>query len=133
MSSSVGTLELTECSSCQLRYVPSDSPCPHCGSRERVAYSVPALGKVLVATELVNPSEGWTAPHRLALVEMSDSVRLLAIVDGVLPAPGAVVSVRKDGEVYRAHPEPTTPKPAERGEGESPRVGRSDASFEPPR
>ena len=133
MSESVGTLELTQCSSCRVRYVPSDGPCPHCGSREHAPYSVPALGKVLVATELVNPAEGWTAPHRLALVELSDSVRLLAIVEGTLPVPGAVVSVRSDGPVYRARPEPTAAQDAGRGEGESPRVGRSDASFEPPR
>ena len=133
MSAPVGNLELTQCSSCRVRYVPSDGPCPHCGSREHEPYSVTALGKVLVATELVNPAEGWTAPHRLALVEMSDSVRLLAIVDGSLPVPGAVVSVRKEGEVYRARPEPTASEGTGRGEGESPRVGRSDASFEPPR
>ena len=133
MSAPVNTLELTQCSSSRHRYVASDGPCPHCGSREHAPYSVPALGKVLVATELVNPAEGWTAPHRLALVEMSDSVRLLAIVDGSLPTTGAVVSVRKDGEVYRARPEPTVPEGTGRGEGESPRVGRSDASFEPPR
>ena len=109
MSSAVTTLDLVECSSCRVRYLPSDGPCPHCGGREHERYPVPALGTILVATELVNPAEGWTAPHRLALVEMADAVRLLAIVDGTLPAPGAIVSVRKDGEVYRARPEPTAP------------------------
>ena len=107
MSDAADTLELVVCSSCHVRYGPSDGPCPHCGAREHESYPVPALGKVLVATELVNPAEGWTAPHRLALVEMADSVRLLAIVDGTLPVPGAVVSIRKDGEIYRARPEPT--------------------------
>lgn len=133
MSSAVGTVELAECSSCHVRYAPSDGPCPHCGSREREPYTVPGIGEVLASTELINPAEGWAAPHRLALVEMSDSVRLLVIVEGTLPSSGAVVSVRKDGEVFRARPEPVSSESPGRGEGESPRAGRSGASFEPPR
>ncbi len=133
MSPSTGTLELVQCSSCHLRFVPTDGPCPHCGSEEREPYTVPALGRVLAAIELVNPAEGWSAPHRLALVELPDSVRLLAIVEDTLPTSGAVVAVRKDGEVYRARTEPNVPEDPGRGEGETPRAGRSDASFEPPR
>jgi hypothetical protein len=37
---------------------------------------------------------------------MVDTVRVLAIVDGGLPVPGDLVEVRRDGDVYRARPEP---------------------------
>ena len=128
------TIELARCSSCQGRFLPSDGPCPHCGSTSRETYSAPALGKVLAATELIHPASGWEAPHRLVLVELPESVRVLAIAEGSLPAVGAVVVIRQDGEVYRARGEPGSEPPGTgRGEGESPRVGTADASFEPPR
>ncbi len=134
MTPSAETLELYRCDNCQWRYAPTDSPCPHCGAPKRTPFEASALGRVAAATELVNPSEGWPAPHRLALVELSESVRLLAIMDERLPAVGSVVSVRKDGEIYRARTEPAPPPaPVGRGEGESPRAGASDPSFEPPR
>jgi hypothetical protein len=96
-------------------------------------YAAPALGRVLAATELVHPAAGWEPPHLLAFVELPDAVRLLAIVDGSLPAVGAVVAVRRDGEIYRARTEPEVPADPGRGEGESPRAGSPGASFEPPR
>lgn len=99
-------LELSRCETCRSRFLPTDGPCPRCGSVDVRAYSAPALGAVLASTELTTPAEGWPAPHRLALVELPESVRLLAIVDGSLPAPGTVVSVRRDGGVYRARAEP---------------------------
>jgi uncharacterized protein len=102
----IDTLELSRCDSCGARFLPTDGACPKCGSTEISAYASPALGTVLAATEVSAPAEGWHAPHRLALVELPESVRLLAIVDDVLPAPGTVVSVRHEGDVYRARPEP---------------------------
>jgi hypothetical protein len=122
--------EISRCDACQLRYLPTDGPCPKCGARKALALPVPALGTVLVATELLYPASGWTAPHRLALVEVAESVRLLAIVEGALPSSGDVVAVRKDGDVYRVRAEPSA---GGRGEGESPKAGPSAPSFEPPR
>ncbi len=127
------TIELARCSACQARFLPSDGPCPRCASRDVALYNAPALGRVLAATELVAPAEGWTSPHRLALVEVADAVRILAVVEGPLPANGSVVSVRPDGPVYRARTEPASDPAAERGEGESPRTGPAGSSFEPPR
>ena len=101
------TLELTRCASCHARFLPTDGPCPKCGSPDCAPYSASAVGRVLVATELHYPASGWHAPHRLALVEMTDAVRVLAIVDEVLPVPGDLVEVRRDGDVHRARPEPT--------------------------
>ncbi|HYB79528.1 MAG TPA: hypothetical protein VEG66_07215 [Thermoplasmata archaeon] len=103
----VAGLELARCEACHSRFLPSDGPCPKCGSRDCVAYSTSAVGRVLVATELQYPATGWTAPHPLILVELSDGVRVLAIGDGPLPAAGALVEVRHDHEVYRARPEPS--------------------------
>lgn len=100
-------LELTRCRSCHTRFLPGDGPCPKCGSTDCVTYSTSSVGKVLAATELHYPASGWHAPHRLALVEVADSVRVLAIVEGALPVPGALVEIRHDKDVYRAHPEPT--------------------------
>jgi len=133
MSEMVEGLELSRCGSCQAQFLPTDGPCPHCGSTVTHRFVGPALGTVLCATELVHPAVGWENPHRLAIVEVAESVRILAVVEGELPAPGSLVSVRRDGDLYRARPEPAGPTQAERGEGESPRVGGADTSFEPPR
>ena len=106
MSAPPDPLELSRCATCRTRFLPTDGACPRCGSTDVEGYSSPALGAVLAATELTSPAEGWTSPHRLALVELPESVRLIAIVEGPLPAPGTVVSVRKDAGVYRAQSEP---------------------------
>jgi len=100
-------IELVRCEACHSRFLPSDGPCPKCGSRNCVAYSTSAVGRVLVATELQYPATGWTAPHPLILVELSDGVRVLAIGEGPLPAVGALVEVRRDQELYRARAEPS--------------------------
>ena len=105
--SSGATIELVRCDACHTRFLPTDGPCPKCGSRQCVPYSTSAVGKVLVATELQYPSTGWTAPHPLVLVELADGVRVLAISEGLLPAAGALVEVRRDRDVYRARPEPS--------------------------
>jgi len=101
-----GTLELMRCRSCHARFLPGDGPCPKCGSADCVGYATSAVGKVMAATELHYPASGWHAPHRLALVEVADSVRLFAIVEGVLPVSGTLVEVRLDKDVYRAKAEP---------------------------
>jgi uncharacterized OB-fold protein len=127
-------LTLARCAACHARFLPTDGPCPRCGATDVAPYSSPPLGVVLAATEVTTPAEGWKPPHRLAIVEMPQSVRLLAIVDGPVPAAGDVVSVRRDGEVYRARTEPGSVTGAERGEGESPSSGGTrPGSFEPPR
>ena len=105
MSGSV-MVELVRCQSCHTRFLPTDGPCPKCGSLECVPYPASAVGKVLAATELHYPASGWHAPHRLALVELTDAVRVLAIVEGNLPVPGALVEVRRDGDVYKGRLEP---------------------------
>ena len=109
MSVPAETIELARCQVCPARFLPSDGPCPRCGSTESQLYLSPALGRVLAATELVHPAAGWEGPHRLALVELPEGVRLLAIVDGSLPSVDAVVAVRREGEVYRARGEPIDP------------------------
>ena len=105
--SAAPALELARCQACHTRFLPSDGPCPKCGSHDCVAYSTSPVGKVLAATELLYPATGWTAPHRLVLVELTDAVRLLAIGEGPLPVPGALVEVIRDHDVYRARPEPS--------------------------
>jgi len=100
-------LELSRCNSCHTRFLPTDGPCPKCGSVDCATYSASAVGKVLAATELHYPATGFHSPHRLLLVEVSDAVRILAIGEGSLPVPGALVEVRPEGEVYRARAEPT--------------------------
>jgi uncharacterized OB-fold protein len=99
-------IELSRCETCHARFLPTDGPCPRCGSTEVRSYPSPSIGTVLASTEMSNPPTGWTAPHRIALVELPESVRLIAIVGGPLPAAGSVVAVRLDGAVYRATSEP---------------------------
>jgi uncharacterized OB-fold protein len=123
-------LLLSRCESCSLRYLPREGPCPRCGAVRPAPLPVPPVGHVLAATELLSPAAGWPSPHRLALVEVAEAVRLLARVDGELPALGATVGVTKDGEAYRVV---IAGDAAGRGEGDSPRSGSVPASFEPPR
>ncbi|MCI4325615.1 MAG: hypothetical protein L3J81_05695 [Thermoplasmata archaeon] len=63
---------------------------------------IPPRAIVLAATELYAPAAGWTSPHRLAIAEGSESVRILAIVRGPLPALGGWVTVRTEGGLYYA-------------------------------
>ncbi len=94
-------LLVTRCPSCTLRYLPRAGPCPKCGSMEVAPLALPPEGRVLAATELASPAAGWPTPHRIALIELAESVRLLAIVDGPLPVTGSVVTVVRDGDAYR--------------------------------
>ncbi|MGI0070462.1 MAG: Zn-ribbon domain-containing OB-fold protein [Thermoplasmata archaeon] len=107
MTAASEALELSRCEACRARFLPRAGACPKCGSSDVLPYSSPSLGTVLAATELTAPAEGWTSPHRLALVELPEAVRLLAIVEGPMPALHTVVSVRRDGDVYRARTEPS--------------------------
>jgi uncharacterized OB-fold protein len=131
LTSSILTLVLTRCDACHTRYLPSDSPCPKCGSLETQPYPVPDVGRTVAVTELAAPAPGWIAPHRLALLEVADGVRVLAVVDGPLPQIGEALHVHLDGEVYRTRADPATVR--ERGEGESPKTRHAGPSFEPPR
>ncbi|MCI4352797.1 MAG: hypothetical protein L3K14_05345 [Thermoplasmata archaeon] len=56
---------------------------------------------MLAATELSAPATGWTSPHRLALVEIAEGIRLLAVVSRELPAVGDEVTIALEGSVYR--------------------------------
>ena len=95
-------LLVSRCPSCTLRYLPRPGPCPKCGARTAIPFAVPPFGTVLAATELARPATGWPSPHRLALIELAERVRVLALVDGEVPAVGEVVEVGRDGEAYRA-------------------------------
>ena len=98
---SAPALLVSRCPSCTLRYLPRSGPCPKCGSTEVAPLSLPPQGRVLAATELSSPAAGWPNPHRIALVELAEAVRLLAVVEGPLPETGSVVTVLRDGEAYR--------------------------------
>jgi uncharacterized OB-fold protein len=93
-------LRIVRCGHCHGRFLPRTGPCPRCGSTELTDAEIPGRAAVLAATELLAPAAGWDAPHRLAIVEASESVRILAIVRGPLPTVGAVVAVRRSGELY---------------------------------
>jgi uncharacterized OB-fold protein len=96
-----GTLVVSRCSACHNRFLPWPGPCPRCGSVEVYPESVPALGAVLAATELHATTARWKAPHRLVLVELNQSVRVLCTTEGPLPTFGAKVEVQREGEIYR--------------------------------
>ena len=72
-------------------------------------FGVPPVGIVLARTELLNPAAGWPSPHRLALVELAQAVRVLTLAEGPLPELGATVSVRRDGDMYRSSAAPPSP------------------------
>jgi len=95
------TLEMSRCESCHAGFLPRPGACPRCGSLEISGIALPPQGTVLAATELTAPATGWTSPHRLALVEIAEGIRLLAVVAGPLPAIGAAVTITSEGGLYR--------------------------------
>ncbi|MGC2289486.1 MAG: hypothetical protein WA688_06475 [Thermoplasmata archaeon] len=95
------TLEMSRCGSCHAEFLPRPGACPRCGSYQIDAISLPALGIVRAATELAAPARGWSAPHRLALVEIAEGIRLLCVASGPLPTVGDSVRIGRDGTVYR--------------------------------
>jgi uncharacterized OB-fold protein len=95
-------LEMNRCGSCHVGFLPRPGRCPRCGSSEIGPLEISPRGIVRAATELLTPATGWSAPHRLALVEVAEGIRLLAIVTGPLPALGSSVTVTLDGSAYRA-------------------------------
>ena len=103
MSAPAGApLDLARCVRCHGRFQTRSWPCPRCGANEIVENPVGPVGTVRAATAIESPAQGWPAPHRLALVEVAESVHVLAIVEGDLPALGTLVTVWRDGAVYRA-------------------------------
>ncbi|HZY91905.1 MAG TPA: zinc ribbon domain-containing protein [Thermoplasmata archaeon] len=95
------TLPLTRCTSCHALFLPRPGACPRCGSRNTVAAAGPAVGRVLVSVQVETPPPEFASPHRLALVELPDAVRVLAVVDGALPKTGSPAVVRVEGSQYR--------------------------------
>ncbi len=128
MTDGAWMIELARCGGCRAPFLPTDGPCPRCGSTDTHLYTASAHGTVLAATELVHPAAGWGSPHLLAFVELSGEVRLLAIVDGPLPGVGSVVTVRREGEVYHAHLDGPPPEGRGDGAGEEPRVDGSEGA-----
>ncbi len=126
--SATPTLPVSQCRGCHSRFLPRPGPCPRCGGTDLLATELSGVGTVLAAVELHNPAEGWSAPHRLALVEVSEEVRVLAIASEALPRIGSRVLVLVDGPRYRL-----SSGSGERGEGDLPAAGRSRPPFEPPR
>ena len=102
MSGAPAPIELAKCGTCHHRFAPADGVCPRCASSSVEPFSVPPVGVVLAATEVAYPSEGWPAPHRLALVELAESVRLLVVPEAPLPAVGDLVELRPGPGYYRA-------------------------------
>ena len=126
-----GALQLGKCGTCHARFVPTDGPCPRCGSPATEPYACPNVGTVLASTELEVPPPGWPVPHPLALVEVEDGVRLLVVPEPPLPAPGSLVELRADGPTYRARA--VGAEGEKRGEGDAPEAGATRPPFEPPR
>jgi hypothetical protein len=100
------SLAIARCEHCHGRFLPHPGPCPRCGSTDLVPGEIPPSAQVLAATELLAPAPGWPSPHRLAIVEGAESVRILAVVSGPLPALGSVVRVQRAGELYEIASDP---------------------------
>lgn len=96
------SLVVRRCRSCQATFAERSGPCPRCGSRDSEAHDIPPAAVVLAAVESLSPPAGFAAPLRLALVEAADAVRLLAMVDGELPAAGTTLVLRREDGRWRA-------------------------------
>jgi uncharacterized OB-fold protein len=123
MSATAPDLVVARCLSCHGRSLPRPGPCPRCGATDLQPEPIPPEGEVLAATELLAPSAGWPAPHRLALIVLAEEVRILAVVEGPLPAIGGRVRVRAAGDHFVAESGGANGAEPGRGEGESPGRG----------
>ena len=122
-------IRLAVCRNCARAFPPPAERCPVCGSVLALE-SREGSAQVVASTELLSPSEGWTSPHRLVLVELAGGGRLLAVAPGPLPAPGDPVRVveREEGLfVLEPAPEVRSLLRSKRGEGELP----PDGAFPP--
>ncbi len=99
-------LELSRCSDCQSLFLPRPGVCPRCGGHAVAVERVAPVGRVLVAVQLEYPPAGFPTPHRLALVELGESVRLLAVLPGAIPAVGNEVQLRREAGQLVAEPPP---------------------------
>ncbi len=100
------SLEVSRCADCHSLIAPRPGPCPRCGGPTLASERVPAVGRVLVAVQLERPPPGFPAPHRLVLVELIESLRILAVAPDSLPPVGSSVLVERQGERYVARPAP---------------------------
>ncbi len=91
-------LELRRCAQCHSLFLPRPGVCPRCGGADVSPAAVDPVGTVLVATQVEYPMTGFSSPHRLVLVELPESVRVLAMVVGELPSPGSTVQLRQEGD-----------------------------------
>jgi uncharacterized OB-fold protein len=107
MSAPRGLL-VSRCRHCHNRFLPRRGACPRCGSREVDPVEVPPQGVVLAATEVLVPASAAATPRRIALVEGADGLRLLAVVEGELPAIGTEVTVVREVDRYVAFPSSPT-------------------------
>jgi uncharacterized OB-fold protein len=101
MTPSAPDLEVVRCPSCHGTFSPPRTCCPRCGQRAVMAGRLPAQGIVIGATELSVPPAGWSAPHRLVLVELSEGMRVLATGPSPTPALGTLVHVVRSNAGYR--------------------------------
>ena len=105
MTSDVGTLDAVHCPACQGTFTRRPGLCPRCGQGALEPIRLPAEGVVLAATALEVPAAGWPSPHRIALVEAAQGLRLIGAVEGeVLPALGAKVLIRQEKGLFRIAP-----------------------------
>ncbi|HYK92641.1 MAG TPA: zinc ribbon domain-containing protein [Thermoplasmata archaeon] len=101
-------IRVQECGDCHGVFLPRPGSCPRCGSRKTVEARRPARGHVIAFTELAYPPPGFPSPHRLSLIELADSIRVLGTWEGPAISLGDEVVVRPTPTGYRA--EPARPK-----------------------
>ena len=89
-----------QCADCHSLFLPRPGSCPRCGSRATTPAAVPPEGEVLASVQVDSPPAGFPPPHRLAIVELSGSVRILGRVEGDLPTIGQRAVVRPEGAGY---------------------------------
>ena len=100
MEATSRTLDVLSCDHCHARFLPRPGACPRCGSSDIHVQEIPAISKVLAATELAVPRPGWPPAHRIALVEAVEGLRIIAEVRGPLPRSGDLLETLHEGERY---------------------------------
>lgn len=71
----------TQCRRCIETFFPARAICPRCRSDAMVDVTLGRTGRIAAITHVVRPPRHYAAPYRLAKVDLTEGVRIVAQVD----------------------------------------------------
>lgn len=100
MTETASVLAAAACPACGATVAPRTGACPRCGAPGLVPTESVDTGRIVAVTALAVPPDGFPEGHAIALVELDGGLRLVAAVDGAVPAVGDRGRVRSSDGRY---------------------------------